>query len=155
MTSSPPTNYLSGEAEHWFFTSFSSAVCTDKIQMINRTNNYLEIFNIWACHWEVGICQMVKTTLKWIVKHQFILWSNILILNQQEVINVSKCLIHIIITVCCSGSFWARFLSCSQHTRPTFPQLRHSENPWQLIYQGRSSQQYSSSFFNAQGKYFN
>ncbi|KAI9539682.1 hypothetical protein NQZ68_005765 [Dissostichus eleginoides] len=30
-------------------------------------------------------------------------------------------------------------------------QLRHSENPWQLIYQGTSSQQYSSSFFNAQG----
>lgn len=85
----------------YFFQSAASAV----IQMISGTNNYLDMFNIWACHWEVGICQMVKTALKWIVKHQFIPWSNILILNQQEVINVSKCLIHIIITVGCSGLF--------------------------------------------------
>lgn len=37
------------------------------------------------------------------------LHPHILILNQQEVIIVSECLIHIIIRARCSDSFWAFF----------------------------------------------
>lgn len=160
MTSSQLPNYLSVEnSTGMVLYVLPSQVCKDKSEMINRTKNIgLEMLNIWACHSEGGICQTVwgKLVRWWIVKHQFIPSSNILMLNQQDVINVSKCLIHIIITVCsCSDSFWAYCLSCSQHTRPSPPQLRHSENPWQLIYQGRYSQQHPSSFFNAQDKYFN
>lgn len=76
--------------------------------------------------------------------------------GKEKVITAFKRSIKVIIFVCSSGAFTDFYLSCTQHTALSWSvEPRLSENPWQLIYQGRPSQQRSSSFLNAQGKYFN
>lgn len=119
--------------------------------------------HICVCHSGGGICQTVKRTgemtdcqtsihpLRSIIFYPQSTGSDkrLQTLDPHHYRSPLQCLIF--------GPFFPFFFQgCLQHARPSLPaQLRHSENPWQLIYQGRSSQQRSSSSFNAQGKYFN
>lgn len=79
-----------------FFISYLPKSAKLKVRRSpERAHQFRNVY-VWACPSEGSARKLAGW---WIVKHQLILSSTALILNQQEVINVSKCLILIIISL--------------------------------------------------------
>lgn len=70
MTSSQLSNYLSAAYSRLSVASLNFVCIDKKAKKTNRTKNIgLEMFNIWACHSEGGVCQTVKKTVEMMDRH--------------------------------------------------------------------------------------